>query len=470
MKKQLRNIIISLCVVVVLVAGVVSVNLLMPKKNSSSSSASSSTPEISVYKTDVKNITMVHIKTEKDDVIVRQSNGKYSVDGLDQKLLNEDSASTIFSTASNITAEKVIDENASDLSQYGLDKPSVTVDIVSSDKTVTVEIGKETLTKDGNYMKLKDSSKVYKITAAETNSLDYVKTDLVKLSICGFDSANAAKLTDITLGGSARPQPIVLKIDPSSVSSSSGSSSVSYLMKSPATYPLNDENISTITSALQSLSANAVVSLDVSDANLEKYGLKNPKYTLTAVYNGNKMVLRFGTPYKEDSSTLIPIYLEGTPAIYNIADSTVSFYDWQLDDVTDSLLYTEFIDNIKSITVSKGSENYTINLSGTGTDLKGTYNSKELNTDNLRKFYEKFLEIKKYGTATRPANASTYAKVVVTYREASRKATTIEFITIDNRKCLYSLDGQAHFYIYTSDVDKMLNAIRDLIAGKTISD
>lgn len=469
MKKQLRNIIISLCVVVVLVAGVVSISLLMPKKNSSSSNVSSSTPEISVYKTDEAKITAVHIKTEKDDVMLHHSNGKYSVDGLDQKLLNEDSASSIIKTVSNVTAEKVVDENASNLSQYGLDNPKVTVDIVSSDKTVTLLIGNETPTKDGNYMKLKDSSKVYKITQVEENSLDYVKTDLVNRSICGFESSNADKLTEIVLGGSGRPQPITLKIDPSSVNSSS-SSGVSYLMKSPATYPVNSDNVSTITSALQSLSANDVVSLDVSDANLEKYGLKNPKYTLTAVYNGNKMVLRFGTPYKEDGSTLIPIYLEGTPAIYNIAESSASFYKWQLEDLTDDLLYTEFIDDVKSITISKGNESYTINLSGTGDDLKGTYNSKALSTDNLRKFYEHILDIRHYGTASRPANASSYAKVVITYRDTSRKATTIEFISIDNRRCLYSLDGQAHFFTYTSDIDNLLKVTRDFVAGKTISE
>lgn len=475
MRKQLRNIIISLCVVVLLVAGIISVNIFSKSGGtSSSSSQTSSTQTITVYKTDSKKITTLHIKNNAEEVMLHQSNGKYTVDGLADKLVNQDTASSTFTAAADVTAEKLIEKNSSNLSQYGLDNPKLTVDVVSGNTTVTLEIGNATPTDDGNYLCMKGSKDVYKILTATTNSFKLKKTDLVNLSICGFESSNAAKLTEITLGGTERSQPIVLDVDPTSTSStsstSSGSSSVTYLMKSPRTYQLNNDNVSKISSALQSLSASGVLSLDMSDATLSKYGLKNPKYNLSAVYNGNKMVLDFGEPFDDDGTTMLPVVLEGTPVIYKVSESTLSFYNWQLSDITNTMLYSEYIDNVASITVTTGSENYTINFSGKGDQLTGTYGSKKLNTDNLRKFYQNLLGISFEGAASKPANTSVYAKVVITYHNSSRKPTTMEFITIDTRRYFWTIDGQGDFYVLKSSVDKMLDATRKLIAGKTVSE
>ncbi|HEX2938995.1 MAG TPA: DUF4340 domain-containing protein, partial [Ruminiclostridium sp.] len=152
MKKQLRNLIISLCVVVLVIAGVVSIKLFT--KNSKSSS-SSSTPTIQVFKSDIKKITTLHI-TGKDDITIHQANSKYSVDGLDQKILNQDTALNTFTTASSITADKIIDKNAANLSQYGLDKPKCTVEI-TGDKNATLNFGNNTPSNDGTYVNVKGS-------------------------------------------------------------------------------------------------------------------------------------------------------------------------------------------------------------------------------------------------------------------------------------------------------------------------
>lgn len=467
MKKQLRNLIISLCVVVLVIAGVVSIKLFT--KNSKSSS-SSSTPTIQVFKSDIKKITTLHI-TGKDDITIHQANSKYSVDGLDQKILNQDTALNTFTTASSITADKIIDKNAANLSQYGLDKPKCTVEI-TGDKNATLNFGNNTPSNDGTYVNVKGSSEVYKVSLSETNSLNLAKTDLVNLSIYKYDSSSPEKLTQIELGGSARPNPIVLQAaapsSSTSSTSSSSSSTVSYLMKSPRTYPVNDENISSLSSAMENFSATGVISLDLSDANLEKYGLKNPQYSLSVTYSGKKSTIDFGNPTQSDGSTVIPVVLEGSPVIYKVSQSTVPFYNWSLANVTNTMLLNENIENVQSITVSDSSGSYAFNLSGTGDKLTASYGSKKLSTDNLKQFYQTVVGITFEGIASKPDNAASYAKVVVTYKDASRNPTTMEFFTIDERRLFWSVDGQGDFYALKANVGKMITAAKDFAAGKTV--
>lgn len=474
MKKQFRNLIISLCVVVLLIVGVIVGNKIVGGSSSSSSSESdSSSSTITVFKVASTDITKLHVKTSKDEYTINQANGKFSLEGLSNDILSQDTLSCAVSAAADIEASKLVEKGASDLSQYGLDKPAKYVDITTKDKIVTVNIGNETPLKDGTYLCLKGSSDVYKVESSTVISFEDSKTDYVNLSICGVDSSELANITTLEFAGTARSTPIVLVENTSSASSSTSSSSSTaptYKMQSPYNYPLDSDKTTSVLEKLESLSASGVISLDVSDANLQKYGLKNPEYTFSATNKGVKMTLDFGKPYEENGTTYLPLVLEGTPVVYKIDSSLIEFYNYTLTDLCSTLLFTEYIDDVKSITVTKGSESYTINLAGTDDNLTGTYGSKKLETSNVRKFYQALVGIAIEGEASKPANASTYAKVVVTYRDNSRAATTLEFFSIDSRRSFWSIDGKGSFYVLNSSIDNLMTKTKDLIAGKTLTD
>lgn len=473
MKKQLRNIIISFCVVAVLVIGILSVKSFIKPQSTTSSSGSSSTPSIAVFKTDSTKVTSVQVKNSKGKYTIHQSGGKFTVDDVNSAVLNQSTLSSAVNEASDIEASELIEKDSTNLKQYGLDNPAVVVDVTSSGgKTSTIDIGNQTPGGDGTYVKMGDSSTVYKTTDTTASStFSGSVTGFVSTTIASLDSTKLSELTSITFGGASRSAPIVLNEEKTAASASSTSSGSvpTYDMSSPRNYSLDVDKISTLTTALETLSASSVLSLDVSDANLTKYGLKNPQYTFGFTYGSQQTVIDIGTPYNDSGVAYLPVVVEGMPAIYSIAQSDMSFYNWQMQDMCSTMLFAEYIDSVKSVTVTSGSESYTINFSGSGTNIIGTYGTKKLDTTSLRNFYQDLVAIGFEGQATKPKSGSVYCHVEVSFHDASKAPTEMDFISMDNLKCFWSINGQGDFYVLKQNVDTMINAVRNLSAGKTVN-
>lgn len=475
MKKQLRNLVLSLCVVVLLVAGVlVWSNVIAPKINTSSSSSTttSSTASIVVYKKNSTKITKLHVKNSKGEYTINQKNSKFTLDGITTSILSQDSLSGTISTVADIEATKLIEKNATNLGSYGLKTPKEVLDITTSDgKTVTINVGKDTPVADGTYINVKGSSTVYKANSSMGSSFTEGKTYYIDTTLYTVDSSSLAKLTRLEFGGTSRAKPIVLQEDTAATkaaATSSGSTPV-YLMKSPYAYPLNDTNVSTLTSAVESISADSVISLDVSDKNLQKYGLKSPTYTFSATYNKKKTTFDFGSSFVEDGTTYLPVVIEGKPVIYKVDSSNLTFYNYQLTDLTSTELFTPNISTVKSISVTSSNGSYTLNIGGTSSNIKGTVNGKIVKDANVRGFYAYVISVLTEGEATKPAKGSTYATVVFTYNDAKKTPTTIKYISMDSRRCFISMNGQGDFYTMRTSVDTMLTEMQNLVAGKTVS-
>lgn len=473
MKKQLRNIIISLCVVVVLVAGVVIwTKVVTPtvKTSSSSGTSSSSTPAIQVFKTNEKDVTTLKVTNKSGGYTITRQGSSYAINGISTSLLNQDLLTTTVKEAADIAAMSLVEKGSSNLKQFGLDKPQAVLEVTSGGKTTAINIGGNTPSQDGNYFNVQGSTDVYKAGTTFIAAFSGKNIDFVNMALSSVDSSALSSVSRMELGGTARSTPIVLEeVSTTSTASSQASETPAYKMIKPRSYQVNTDKSSAILQAIQSLSASSVITVDCSSANLAKYGLKNPEYTFAATIKGKQVKLNFGTPFKDGDTEYLPVMLEGRAVIYKIASSSVSFYNYKLTDVCSSLLFTENIDTVKSVTVSKGSESYTVNFSGTGDKLVATYNGKTMVTKNARKFYESIVGISTEGTATKPANGSVYAKIVVTYR-SSKAPTTMEFITLDSRKCFWSIDGQGDFYILRDLIDKAVSTTKDFAAGKTLPD
>jgi hypothetical protein len=92
--------------------------------------------------------------------------------------IDESKVSSIATNISSLVAEKIIEEEAGDISIYGLDKP-VLISVKMDDGTLkTLEIGNETPTKSGYYVKVKDEKKVYTIGSYTGKILKVGKNDV----------------------------------------------------------------------------------------------------------------------------------------------------------------------------------------------------------------------------------------------------------------------------------------------------
>ena len=134
---------------------------------------------------------------------------------------DQDAVTSMVTSLSALTADKTIEDNATDLKAYGLDSPTLDIVITKKDgKTAGVVVGDATPTNSGNYAKLPDSSKVYTIASYVKTGLDKTDNDLRDKRLLTFDSdktharRTAAKGAPIEFGKNAQSEWQILKPSP----------------------------------------------------------------------------------------------------------------------------------------------------------------------------------------------------------------------------------------------------------------
>jgi hypothetical protein len=108
-----------------------------------------------------------------------------------------DAASSLITSVAGISADKTIEEKATDLGSYGLVHPSLDVLITKkSGQTVDLQVGDDTPNNSGTYAKLAGDPHVYTIASFVKSSLDKKADDLRDKHLLSFDSD---KLTRVEL-------------------------------------------------------------------------------------------------------------------------------------------------------------------------------------------------------------------------------------------------------------------------------
>ncbi|HEX3076236.1 MAG TPA: DUF4340 domain-containing protein [Lachnospiraceae bacterium] len=110
--------------------------------------------------------------------------------------INQTYIQSMVSSLASINADKILTDDAANLSEYGLDKPSVVAELTCEDgSSVSVEIGDSLVVGGGNYVKLADSNTIYVVGTSLYTAFDYTMTKL--LAIEDFPSITATNVTSI---------------------------------------------------------------------------------------------------------------------------------------------------------------------------------------------------------------------------------------------------------------------------------
>jgi hypothetical protein len=138
----------------------------------------------------------IRIKKVTDEALsLKRENGKWQMTAPKPMAADQDAAAAMVSTLSNLTADKVVEEKATDLKPYGLDMPTLDVEIVRKDgKTDRLLIGDDTLNGTGAYAKLANDGKVVTVTTTVKTSLDKRPDDLRDKRLLTFDADKLSRV------------------------------------------------------------------------------------------------------------------------------------------------------------------------------------------------------------------------------------------------------------------------------------
>jgi len=365
--------------------------------------------------------------------------------------------SAISSIASNIyslNADKLVEENPSDLSKYGLDKPVVVTVKTEDGETKALEIGDETPTKSGYYVKEKGGDKVYVIGSYTGGKLKVTKNSIRDKKLFSVEQDDITALTMERNGEKVF----------SAIKESDTKWNLTYPVDAIAQY-------SSIVSMTEAIAQASVVEfIEENAADVEKYGLNNPRYALEFEASGSKTKLLFGSE-KEKGSEVYAM-LEGNNEVFTIRLSSFSFLDKPFKEIIDSFAHIASIWDVSKIEVEMDGQKVVSEISATedGDDDKFTVNGKDASMEDeygdqpFRKYYQALIGITLYDIEL-GAEPTGEPEVTITYHQKiDPKLVKLEFIPKNDRFCyVVKNDKYTGIVIDKAKFDNIRNAYKALV-------
>ncbi|MEN8904706.1 MAG: DUF4340 domain-containing protein [Clostridiales bacterium] len=219
---------------------------------------------------------------------------------------------------STLTADKLIGEDVKNLEDFGLDKPSMELTIKSDDKKQEViQIGDETSSKSGYYLKLKDHGKVYVISTYVAESLKLSKSSLLVKDIL------PSKAEDIKL---------IALYKNGKLSFEANSKSDAWKIGKPIKADSDGSSLIAMAEAIPTIKVESYID----DKNIEECGLDNPSYELLCGTKDKETKVLFGI--EKVKGTSIYAKLDGKDEIFTINMEVLNFLDKSALDVTSKLI------------------------------------------------------------------------------------------------------------------------------------
>ena len=194
-------------------------------------------------------------------------------------------ATSIAQTLSTLEIQRVIDENASDLAQYGLAEPKIEVEFrASGQKTATrLQLGDKTPTGGELYAKTPDSNRVFLIASYLDATFNKTPFALRDKAVLKFERD---KVTSLEI---ARPKDTLAFAKEGS----------DWNLTKPSRASGDYSAIEGVLGQIQSAQMTALTSTDAKD--LKPYGLDKPAVTATIVSGGGRHTLEVGKPSADGS-------------------------------------------------------------------------------------------------------------------------------------------------------------------------
>jgi hypothetical protein len=193
---------------------------------------------------------------------------------------DDSEATSITSALAAAEISRVIDENPSNLNEYGLSNPRIAIDFkAAGDKDYRkLLIGEKTPTSANIYAKRNDEKKVFAIPAFQETSLNRTTFDLRDKVLLKFDREKVDAV-DITAAGKTL-----------AIAKGTGDWKIAKPIQTSADFG----SVEGLIGRLQSAQMKSMVADDASPADLKKYGLDKPEATVNLNAGSSRATLLIG--------------------------------------------------------------------------------------------------------------------------------------------------------------------------------
>ena len=252
-------------------------------------------------------IDEVKVKSEKGDTTtVKKENGAWQVVAPVATKADESEVTGITNSLGQISVVRIVDENPSDLKDYGLAAPRIEINFkASGDKDYRkLYIGEKSPTGADLFAKRNDEKKVFLIPAFQESSFNKDTFQLRDKTLWKFERDKVDSV-DLTTGGKTL-----------ALARASGDWKISKPLEARADFG----TVEGLIGRLQSAQMKALVADQATPADLKKYGLEKPEVTVNVNAGSAKATLLVGTKAEDNT-----IYVRDAsrPAVMTVESSLV---------------------------------------------------------------------------------------------------------------------------------------------------
>lgn len=449
MNKSTRNLIIIIGLIVVFVIGIAVVMNIdtAPKEDKKEDSKS----DYVVYHADEQKLAKISITTENTSITAENNNGTKTINDLDASETDSSKLDFLFSATANILSQNKIEDNPADLSVYGLDNPSIIINITDSgeydDKLLIGELS-PTL---GEYFIISEHDRtVYTISQSKFDTfnqgIDYYKS---------FDRflVNVDDVTGITIERNNEKIELAIADDISKTTNDV------WQMKAPYECMANDEFIDdTVLASIESIQ----LVTPLSDG--ETHGTDIPSATLTLTIRPYDEIT--GAYSQEYTETLVIGKTDGTTTyvkyndnIFAVNSVLLDFVNAQAFNFINKLQSMVSVDKVSSVNIkySDTSANIDIKHGSTANDIDFSLNGANVDNKLAKKIYQAIIGLAVDGIYKDEALGET--ELAISYKGInSSDDTVIEFKSIDDLSCAVVKNGNAEFIIKKTNLNDFKEA------------
>ncbi len=379
-------------------------------------------------------------------------------------------------TVTSISAVNLVEENAKDLSVYGLDEPTATIKTYYDDGSeVDLIIGSQAPV-DGNYYCMTTESDTVYTIGSYVDSL-LVRRPIEYRDITLFPVYTEDDIyTNINWVRTTERDGTCIEIQlDSSQENEYNTEGSQYVMLQPYQVSGNDTVIkSNILDVVATLSLGSIIK-DIDESEYAEYGLDKPAKLEMSDIAGNSLSLLLGNTCPNTDYTYCMI--EGTDTLITC---TTSALQWMGGSYVQYMLRTVWsysVEQLQSVDIDINGENFDLqvehyvkqNANGNDTDgVTGTLNGQEISETNVRRLYIKCLYFRIIDNLTEEEkkeykDAEAYA--TVTIHMDGDESHKLELIRMTDRKYAMRLDGELEYYCYKKNLTSLENALSYVLGG-----
>lgn len=308
----------------------------------------------------VKTVRVIN-QTEELNVIVKEAPTDttaviYTLKGYEDLDVDTSVVGTLAHNANGLTSASLIEEDSKNLGKYGLEEPSVTVELAYESGNVRkFYIGDTAPIKSQTYLRVDGSNDVYTVSTSTIANYSKTAKEFINKTILAEPAEDEYPvINSLRIERDDIDYDILLEIGKYSNDSNAGGTSATHVMTEPVEVGITVERSQDITNGMFGLSADDIYRLHCKESDIAEAGLSNPFCRVTmSCDDGNDYVLLLSEQFADEDGTKYCYgMLEGGKVIYIVKAEDARWVSVMPVDMASRMMVTSMVWNITEFSVS----------------------------------------------------------------------------------------------------------------------